>query len=30
MTHCANMTEFLHGFQGKIEGGIACKQNNIS
>ena len=28
--HCANMTEFLRGFQGAIEGEIACKPNNIS
>jgi len=28
--HCASMTEFLRGFQGAIEGEIACKQNNIS
>ena len=25
--HCANMTEFLRGFQGAIEGEIACKKN---
>jgi len=28
--HCANMTKFLHGFQGALEGEIASKQNNIS
>ena len=28
--YCANMTEFLRGFQGAIEGEITCKKNNIS
>ena len=28
--HCANMTEFLRGFQGAIEGEIACKKTTLA
>jgi len=28
--HCANMTEFLHRFQGAIEGEIACRKTTLA